>query len=240
VTAADDPGKRSDNNKSVEAKRRVVSKVEIDLRQARSAILKAGRFADGNASRQRSGRIPRGDIYRNFYTFQRSYAEMEKRFKIFVYREGEEPLVHHGPSKDIYSTEGRFIDELELGNPFLTSNPEEAHVFFLPFSIVMMVSYIYTPNTYDLTPAKQFVRDYIDMVANKYPFWNRSRGADHFMLSCHDWAPETSTVNPYLYNNSIRVLCNANTSEGFNPAKDATLPEVKLKGSKTTMVSGQS
>ncbi|GLJ48789.1 hypothetical protein SUGI_1028850 [Cryptomeria japonica] len=236
------PQKRSDNNsvEEVRRKRGVISKVEVELSRARAAILKAGHSHNGDAKHQTSGYVPSGGIYRNATMFQRSYGEMEKVFKIFVYREGERPLVHLGPCKDIYSIEGRFIDELELGNSILTSNPEEAHVYFLPFSVVMMVSHIYKPKTYDLTPMKRFVSDYIDVISKKYPFWNRSLGADHFILSCHDWAPETSMVNPYLYNNSIRVLCNANTSEGFNPSKDATLPEVMLKGSMKITMGGQS
>lgn len=112
---------------------------------------------------------------------------MEKRFKIFMYREGEPPLVHNGPCMNLYTTEGRFIHELELGNRFVTSNPEDAHLYFLPFSITMLRVYFYKPKVYDVTPLKRFVGDYINVVAHKYPFWNRSLGADHFMLSCHDW-----------------------------------------------------
>ncbi|TXG62188.1 hypothetical protein EZV62_013551 [Acer yangbiense] len=160
-----------------------------------------------------------------------SYLEMERRFKVYVYREGELPITHNGPCKDIYTIEGRFISEMEHGaKRFRTSDPHRAHVYFLPFSVVWMVKYLYKPLTYDLTPLKQFVADYVRVVSTKYPFWNRTSGADHFMLACHDWGPNASQGNSQLYNTSIRVLCNANTSEGFNPQKDVSLPEIHLYG----------
>ncbi|MCO5591760.1 hypothetical protein L7F22_045752 [Adiantum nelumboides] len=174
--------------------------------------------------------VPWGPVYRDSSIFHRSYVEMERRFKVFVYPEGEQPLVHNGPCKEIYSTEGRFIQELQHKNPFVTRDPLKAHVFFLPFSVSMMVSYLYTPSSRDMNPLLHFVKDYVEVVATKYPFWNRSTGADHFMLSCHDWGPYVTKANPHLEKRAIRVVCNANSSEGYVPNKDASLPEINLRG----------
>ncbi|KAF2284748.1 hypothetical protein GH714_029839 [Hevea brasiliensis] len=139
------------------------------------------------------------------------------------------PMFHDGPCKSIYSTEGRFIHELEKGNSYRTRDPNEALVYFLPFSVVMMVQYLYVPGAHEIHAIGRAVVDYINIISNKYPYWNRSFGADYFMLSCHDWGPRTSAYVPNLFNNSIRVLCNANTSEGFNPSKDASFPEIHLR-----------
>ncbi|KAL0311125.1 UNVERIFIED_CONTAM: putative glycosyltransferase [Sesamum angustifolium] len=155
--------------------------------------------------------IPQGPVYRNPTAFLRSYQEMERVFKIYVYKEGERPIFHHGPCRSIYSTEGNFIYELERGSFYRTNDPREAHVFFLPFSVVGLVQYLYEPGSRDRKAIAAVVADYVQTISFRHPFWNSSLGADHFMLSCHDWG-----------------LCNANTSEGFNPLKDVPLPEINL------------
>ncbi|KAK9289860.1 hypothetical protein L1049_008021 [Liquidambar formosana] len=202
-----------------------LEKLEAGLRRARSAIQQA---KYGNQS-QDPDYVPLGPMYWNANAFHRSYLEMEKQFKVFIYEEGEPPLFHNGPCKSIYSTEGNFIHGLEMDNQFRTKDPDKAHVYFLPFSVSMMVQFVYVRNSHDFSPIRQTVIDYVNVVAGKYPYWNRSLAADHFMLSCHDWGPETSFSVPYLHKNSIRVLCNANTSEGFDPSKDASFPEINLQ-----------
>ncbi|KAE8098437.1 hypothetical protein FH972_016503 [Carpinus fangiana] len=202
-----------------------LDRLEVGLRRARTAIKEA---KQGNQT-QDPDYVPIGPMYRDANAFHRSYLEMEKQFKIFVYGEGEPPVFHNGPCKSIYSTEGNFIYGIEMNNQFRTRDPEKAHVFFLPFSVAMLVRFVYVRDSHDFGPIKRTVIDYVDVISKKYPYWNRSLGADHFMLSCHDWGPEASRSTPPLYKNSIRVLCNANTSEGFNPTKDAAFPEINLR-----------
>lgn len=205
-------------------------RLEASLSQARSAIREAALVRNLTSVHADADYVPRGPIYRNANAFHRSYLEMEKLFKIYVYQEGEPPMFHDGPCKSIYSTEGRFIHEMERGhNMYRTTDPDEALVYFLPFSVVMLVQYLYKPGSHETHAIGRAVVDYIDIIGAKHPFWNRSLGADHFMLSCHDWGPRTSSYVPNLFSKSIRVLCNANTSEGFDPFKDASLPEINLK-----------
>lgn len=114
---------------------------------------------------------------------------MEKRFKVWVYKEGETPLVHIGPMNNIYSIEGQFVDEMERGmSPFAASHPDEAHTFLLPVSVANVVEYLYHPLvTYSREQLHKVFLDYVSVVTHKYPYWNRSLGADHFFVSCHDW-----------------------------------------------------
>ncbi|KVH93742.1 Exostosin-like protein [Cynara cardunculus var. scolymus] len=141
---------------------------------------------------------------------------MVNTFKIWTYKEGDIPLMHTGPMKNIYSVEGDFIEEMERkGNPMAANHPDEAHAFFIPISITNIVRFLYTPaERYGYRQRLQaIVEDYIGVISERYPYWNRSNGADHFYVSCHDW-------------NVIRVLCNANSSEGFIPQRDVSMTEI--------------
>ncbi|CAK8568599.1 unnamed protein product [Lathyrus sativus] len=212
-------------------------KLEEKLARARDSMRKAAledrrRNLTPSSTSRNNEYVSAEAVYHNPRLFYQSYLEMEKIFKVYVYPDGDLPIVHDGPCKDIYSIEGRFLHEIEYGvGKFRTNDPNAAHVYFLPFSVTWMVKYFYTsPYSYDLTPLKQFVSDYVNVISMRHPFWNRTHGADHFMLACHDWGPIATEGNAFLYNTSIRVLCNANTSEGFNPLKDVSLPEIYLYG----------
>ncbi|XP_074287130.1 putative glycosyltransferase At5g25310 [Silene latifolia] len=199
------------------------------MARARAAIRKAAVWDSGNRSLSFDNVDSNSFVYRNPHAFYQSYLEMERRLKVYVYDEGELPIMHDGPCKNLYTIEGRFIHEIEHGpSKFRTRDPSHAHVYFMPFSVTRMVKYLYNPGSYNVTPLRQFTSDYVDVISTKYPFWNTTQGSDHFMLACHDWGSYASEGNSNLYNKSIRALCNANSSEGFNPQKDVSLPEIYL------------
>ncbi|CAI9087778.1 OLC1v1021947C1 [Oldenlandia corymbosa var. corymbosa] len=207
--------------------------IEESLARARDAINKAARSGNRfEGYKDDKGFIPSGPIYRNPKAFYQSYIEMEKRFKIWVYKEWDEsPLFHQSSAKSAYAIEGQFIDELEKGNSkFLARHPDEAVTFFLPIGVTYIVLLLNRPGHYDYNVIPTVLMDYINVVSNKYPFWNRSNGHDHFFVGCHDWSPQISRHKSQVFQNLIRVICNANTSEGFDPVRDATLPEIKILG----------
>ncbi|TYJ29251.1 hypothetical protein E1A91_A06G058300v1 [Gossypium mustelinum] len=182
-----------------------LEKVEEGLAKARAAIREAI-LVRNYTSYKKETFVPRGIIYRNPYAFHQSHIEMEKRFKVWVYREGEPPLVHGGPVSNIYGIEGQFIDEMESGkSQFLARHPEEAHAFFIPVSVANIVKVLYRPLvTYSRDQLHRVVADYVGI------------------------APDIGDSNPALFNNFIRVLCNANTSEKYNPRRDVSMPEINI------------
>ncbi|KAK4481132.1 hypothetical protein RD792_012009 [Penstemon davidsonii] len=198
--------------------------VEATLAQARQTIQESRL---NNETSYDPDYVPKGPIYRNANAFHRSYLEMEKLFKIYVYEEGEPPLFHYSKSKGILGIEGILIHQIEISK-FRTKDPEKAYVYFVPLSVQSIVDYAYQIHNREWTPLRNIASDYVNLIATKYPYWNRTLGHDHFMLACHDWGPKVSKGVPYLYKNSIKVLCNANTTEGFKPSIDVSLPEIYL------------
>lgn len=118
---------------------------------------------------------------------------MEKRLKVFVYNEGDPPIFHFGPCKQTYAIEGYFIQAIEISH-FRTNDPSKAHLFFLPISITMLTKVVYVPNSHQWTQMKNTASDYINVISHKYPYWNQTLGADHFMLACHDWVKSLITL----------------------------------------------
>ncbi|KAG2240556.1 hypothetical protein Bca52824_090698 [Brassica carinata] len=68
------------------------------------------------------------------------------------------------------------------------------------------------------------VQNYVDGLIAKYPYWNRTLGADHFFVTCHDVGVRAFEGSPLLTKNTIRVVPSYNV--GFIPHKDVALPQV--------------
>ncbi|ONK66290.1 uncharacterized protein A4U43_C06F6170 [Asparagus officinalis] len=167
-------------------------------------------------------------LFRNVSVFKRSYELMEKTLKVYIYRYGRRPIFHTPALKGIYASEGWFMKLLEGNKQFVVKDPNIAHLFYLPFSARQLEVYLYKPGSHSLRPLAIFVKNYVDWISAKHPFWNRTGGADHFLVACHDWGPYTTNLHTGLGENSIRALCNADPTVGFIRGKDVSLPETLI------------
>ncbi|KAL9167980.1 hypothetical protein ABFS82_05G131700 [Erythranthe guttata] len=164
-------------------------------------------------------------IYRNLSSFVRSYQIMEEMLKIYIYKDGKKPVFHKPRLKGIYASEGWFMKLLEESKQFVTNDPLQAHLFYLPFSSQLLVDYVYVPDSHSFHEINVYLKNYLDAIKGRYLFWNRTDGMDHFLVACHDWAPIETRK---LMANCIRALCNSDIKEGFRLGNDVSLPETKV------------
>lgn len=128
------------------------------------------------------------DMFTRFHSSKcRSYELMEQNLKIYIYKEGKRPVFHQPKLKGIYASEGWFMKQLKASKEFLTDDPNKAHLFYLPFSSQTLEEVVYVPGSHSFDKLKAFLNKYLDLIKGRYPFWNRTQGADHFLVACHDW-----------------------------------------------------
>ena len=112
---------------------------------------------------------------------------MQMILKIYIYPDGERPIFHEPHLSGIYASEGWFMKFWRQTGSLLQKTRKKAHLFYLPYSSRQLELAFYVPNSHNLRPLSIFLRDYVNMIASKYPFWNRTHGSDHFLVACHDW-----------------------------------------------------
>ncbi|XXG57409.1 hypothetical protein AAC387_Pa03g4567 [Persea americana] len=165
-------------------------------------------------------------VFRNVSQFKRSYELMENKLKVYVYKEGEKPIFHDPFLTGIYASEGWFMKLVEGNKQFVVKDPQKAHLFYLLYSSHVLRTVMITPKSSDRHKLVEFLEIYIDKIAAKYPFWNRTNGADHFLVACHDSAPYQTRTH---LRHALRALCNANVSKDFILGKDVSLPATRVR-----------
>lgn len=111
---------------------------------------------------------------------------MERKLRVYVYKEGEKPIFHQPKMRGIYASEGWFMKLMEGNKQFIVRDPRKAHLFYLPFSS-QKLRITLSEQKLNGKQMEQYLERYVQLIAGRYRFWNRTGGADHFLVACHDW-----------------------------------------------------
>ncbi|XP_075477404.1 putative glycosyltransferase At5g03795 isoform X1 [Primulina tabacum] len=161
------------------------------------------------------------DVYHSADVFRRDYDEMERKFKIYAYRDGDE--YEDSTARTIhwkYASESYFFKNIRESS-FLTDDPHHAHLFFIPLSCHKIRQKV---SSYQ--KMESYVKDYVEGLILKYPYWNRTLGSDHFFVSCHEFDLGATQGVHMLVKNSIRAACSSSYRHGFIPHKDFAVPQI--------------
>ncbi|KAI3995501.1 hypothetical protein MKX01_007303 [Papaver californicum] len=165
-------------------------------------------------------------LFRNVSMFKRSYELMQQILKVYIYKEGKPPIFHFPILKGLYASEGWFMKLMESNKKFVVKDPKQAHLFYMPFSTRMLEHAMYVRNSHNRTNLALYLKDYTNMIASKYSSWNRTNGADHFFVACHDWAPHETR---HHMERCVKAMCNSDVTQGFKIGKDVSLPETYVR-----------
>ncbi|XP_077225523.1 putative glycosyltransferase At5g03795 isoform X4 [Tasmannia lanceolata] len=163
--------------------------------------------------RAKSSKLPpTPNPYHNWDLFTLDFQEMLNNLKIFVYphvSNSSSPFASiffphpdpFNPKLGNYFSEHMFKISL-LRSSFLTSHPEEAHFFFMPFSINALRN---DPRVHSEESIAEFVARYTTHIAREFGFWNASWGSDHFYVCCHSVGRDAASKHRHLQSNAIQV-----------------------------------
>ncbi|XP_062090867.1 probable glycosyltransferase At3g07620 [Humulus lupulus] len=171
-------------------------------------------------------------LFRNVSMFKKSYELMERTLKVYVYKDGEKPIFHQPILKGLYASEGWFMKLMEGNRQFVVKDPRRAHLFYMPFSSRMLEHTLYVRNSHNRTNLRQYLKEYSEKIAAKYPYFNRTGGADHFLVACHDWAPYETR---HHMERCMKALCNADVTAGFKIGRDVSLPETYVRSARNPL-----
>ncbi|XP_059446432.1 probable glycosyltransferase At5g03795 [Corylus avellana] len=171
------------------------------------------------------------DVFRFPERFVWEYELVERDLKVYIYQDRDPGAYFQSPRKltGKYGSEGYFFKNIKESR-FLTTDPLHARLFFIPISWHQMRT-LRTP--YENMTV--IVEKYVERLISKYPYWNRTQGADHFFVICHDNGVEVAEGVPLLKKNPIRLVCPASYDSYYTSYKDISLPQVNQPFSPATV-----
>ncbi|XP_025884525.1 probable glycosyltransferase At5g03795 [Solanum lycopersicum] len=168
------------------------------------------------------------EIFHDKDVFNEEYKEMNRSLKIYVYpHKKDDPFANILLAVDDeplgnYASESYFKKSL-FKSHFITKDPKEADLFYLPFSITNMRN----DKRVGVSGIQDFVKEYVDEISEKYPYWNKSGGADHFYVACHSIGRSSMEKAIHVKLNAIQVVCSSSYFlSSYVPHKDASIPQI--------------
>lgn len=174
-------------------------------------------------------------LYHTPEIFLLNYKEMSENLKVFIYPNSPNASYEYdvwsgAPTAKGAGSEIHFLNALtRKEDSFVTNSEEEAHLFFMPVSFDVMVSKLGPEGV------GNHLRNYVQFVRDRFPFWDRALGSDHFYLATKAYEILNVRNNLEFSKNAIQVACSPLPQQQFFfPHKDIALPSYSDLATSTT------